>query len=122
MVVLSLKTKITTPRLEETVAWYHDLLGLEVAEQWDDPGDRGCILAMPASRDEAYLEIYEGPVVAGFSNIGLQFRVDDVDGFQAPAEERFAFDGPVDRPWGSRYLNFTDPNGLSVVIFSGDAL
>lgn len=122
MAPFSLKTKITTPRLAETVAWYRDLLGMEIVEQWDEPGDKGCILALPNGQGEALLEIYDGPVVGGFSNVGLQFRVDDVAAFKAPDEPRFAARGPVDRPWGSRYLFFTDPNGIAVVLFSGSSL
>ena len=122
MAPFSLKTKITTPRLAETVAWYRDLLGLEVVEQWDDPDDKGCILALPGGGSEALLEIYDGPASAGFGNLGLQFRVEDVGAFQVPEDPRFASRGPVDRPWGSRYLFFTDPNGISVVLFSGSSL
>jgi catechol 2,3-dioxygenase-like lactoylglutathione lyase family enzyme len=122
MAPFSLKTRIITPRLDETIAWYRDLLGLAVAEEWDEPGDKGCILSLPAGKGEAYLEIYDGPVKAGFSNVGLQFRIDDVGRFRFPDEPRFAHRGPVDRPWGSRYLFFTDPNGISVVLFSGTAL
>lgn len=122
MAPLSLKTKITTPRLAETVAWYRDLLGMEVAEQWDEPNDRGCILALSGGRGEAFLEIYEGPAVSGFSNVSLQIRVEDLAPFRDLSDTRFHSRGPVDRPWGSQYLFFTDPNGISVVLFSGTAL
>ena len=119
---VSLKTKIITPRLAETVAWYRDLLGLDVAEEWDEPEDKGCILSLRGGKGESFLEIYDGPDIAGFSNLGLQFRVPDVGRLRFPDEPRFAHRGPVDRPWGSRYLFFTDPNGISVVLFSGTAL
>ena len=122
MAPLSLKTKITSPRLSETVAWYRDLLAMEIAEEWDEPGDKGCILALPGSKGEAFLEVHDGPVVSGFSNLSLQIRVEDVDRFRNFDDPRFAARGPVDRPWGSRYLFFTDPNGISVVLFSGGSL
>ena len=122
MVPASLKTKITTPRLVETVDWYRDLLGMTVAEQWGESGDRGCILALGEGRAEAFLEIYEGPAGDGFGNLSLQFRLTDIDAFASPDEPRFACRGPVDRPWGSRYLFFIDPNGISVVLFSGSGL
>jgi hypothetical protein len=48
--------------------------------------------------------------------------VNDVDAFVVPREERFTARGPVYRPWGSRYLFFSDPNGVSVVVFSGSSL
>jgi catechol 2,3-dioxygenase-like lactoylglutathione lyase family enzyme len=117
----SLKTRLTTPRYAETVAWYRDLFGMELVEQWDEPGDKGCILALADGSNEALLEICDGPIVAGFSDLSLQFRVDDVGEFKAPEEPRFAARGPVDRPWGSRYLFFTDPNRISVVLFSGNS-
>jgi uncharacterized glyoxalase superfamily protein PhnB len=48
----------------------------------------------------------------------LQFRTADVDQFCAAITAPFEYRGPEDRPWGSRYLTLTDPNGISVVIFS----
>ena len=119
---LSLKTKIVTPRLEATRDWYRDLFGMAVVEEWDEPGDKGCILALGPARDEALLEIYQGESPFGFDGLSLQFRVADVDAFHAPDDPRFACEGPADRPWGSRYLFFTDPNGIAVIVFSGRSL
>jgi hypothetical protein len=51
--------------------------------------------------------------------MGLQFRVDDVDAFAVPDDDRFRPRGPVARSWGSHYLFFTDPNGIPVIVFSG---
>ena len=118
---ISLKTKITTPRFAETRDWYRDLLGLAILEEWDEPDDKGCILGFGAQGSQALLEIYRGEAEADFSGLSLQFRVDDVDGLDIPDEPRFARRGPEDRPWGSRYLFLTDPNGISVVIFSGNS-
>jgi catechol 2,3-dioxygenase-like lactoylglutathione lyase family enzyme len=120
--LVSLKTKITTPRFDETRDWYRDLLDLTVLEEWDEPGDRGCILGLGGHSSEALLEIYAGQDATEFSGLSLQFRVSDVDCFDIPAEPRYARRGPEDRPWGSRYLFLTDPNGVSVVIFSGTSL
>ena len=119
---ISLKTKIITPRLAETRDWYRDLLGLAMLEQWDEPADRGCILGFGGPDGEALLEIYFGPEDVDFSGLSLQFRVDDVDRFDIPDEARFARRGPEDRPWGSRYLFLTDPNGISVILYSGTSL
>lgn len=119
--VISLKTKITTPRFDETVNFYRDLLALDVAEEWDEPEDKGCILSLPGAEGQAFLEIYCGDV-ADFSGLSLQFRTDDVDRFRAGIPARIAYRGPEDRPWGSRYLFLTDPNGISVVVFAGSRL
>ena len=118
--VLGLKTKIVTARVEETRDWYRDLFGMALVEQWDERGDKGCILALGSADDEASLEIYEGEGQFDFGGLSLQFRVADVDQFRVPeGDPRFASKGPVDRPWGSRYLFFTDPNGVAVIVFSG---
>ncbi len=121
-IALSLKTRPSTPLLAETRDWYRDLFGLEVLEEWDDPADRGCILGLGGSGGEAFLEIYHCDDVADFAGLSLQFGVDDVQAFPIPADPRFAHRGPVDRPWGSQYLFFDDPNGISVVVFSGTSL
>ncbi len=118
MTVLSLKTKITTPRFAETIAWYRALFGLAEVEAWDQPGDKGSIFALPGGGNEALLEIYDGPT-ADFAGFSLQFRTDDLDGFHAAIAGRFESRGPINRAWGSRYLYLTDPNGISIIIYEG---
>src|SRR5688572_26672412 len=103
-----MKTKIVTPRVDATRDWYRDLLGLIVLEEWNDASDCGCILGLRNTPGEALLEIHRQANDAAFSGMGLQFRVDDVDAFAFPEDERFRARGPVERPWGSRYLFFTD--------------
>ncbi len=119
---LSLKTKLSTPLLVQTRDWYCDLFRLEVLEEWDEPADRGCILGLAGAAGEALLEIHYCDEPRSFAGLSLQFRVDDVEAFSVPDDERFPHRGPVARPWGSQYLFFSDPNGVSVVVFSGTSL
>lgn len=120
--LLSMKTKIVTSRVEATRDWYRDLFGLTVLEEWNDPDDCGCILGLRSTAGEALLEVHRQASGSDYSGMGLQFRVEDVDAFVVPDDERFRPRGPVARPWGSRYLFFVDPNGISVVVFSGSSL
>jgi catechol 2,3-dioxygenase-like lactoylglutathione lyase family enzyme len=120
--LLSMKTKIVTPRVKATRDWYRDLFGLTVLEEWNDPNDCGCILGLRSTPGEALLEIHHQSKDSDFSGVGLQFRVDDVDAFAVPEGKRFRSRGPITRPWASRYLFFSDPNGISVVVFSGSSL
>jgi catechol 2,3-dioxygenase-like lactoylglutathione lyase family enzyme len=115
----SLKTKIVTPRMAETRDFYLRHLGLVVAEAWDEPGDRGCILAFADGGNEAYLEIHRGEAADGFAGLSLQFRTIDLDGFVAGLDGDLPRRGPEGRPWGSRYLFLTDPNGIDIVVFEG---
>lgn len=117
--ILSLKTKIVTDRLDETVRFYEQVLGLASVELWDEPADRGCILPLPGGREEAFLEVYEGLPAAGWDALSLQSRTPDVDAFAASLPGEVEREGPVDRPWGSRYLYLRDPNGIPIIVFSG---
>jgi len=121
-VLLSLKTKLSTPLFVQTRNWYRDLFRLDVLEEWDEPADRGCILGFGGAGGDAFLEIYHCDEPLSFAGLSLQFRVDSVDAFVVPDEKRFTYRSPVDRPWGSKYLFLCDPNGISVVVFSGTSL
>ena len=107
-----------TTRLPETRDWYVDLLGLTLVEQWDEPGDKGCILGVSRVSGQALLEICEASSKPDYGGLSLQFEVTDLDPFIALDDGRFRWDGPVDRPWGSRYLRLSDPNGICVILFA----
>ena len=115
----SLKTKITTGRLAETRAFYIHCLGMQIAEDWREENDVGCILLLADGRREALLEIYEGPQPEDLSALSLQFRTEDLAAFEASLPPGTQVKGPFKRPWGSTYLYLTDPNGISVVVFEG---
>lgn len=120
MGIQALKTQIVTPAYDETLAFYAGLPGLGLIEQWDESGDKGTILGVAGGTGEALLEIYAGPAEPDFSGLSLQFRTDDADDFRAAIAGRYSCEGPVDRPWGSRYLYLTDPNGIRVIVYSAD--
>lgn len=113
----SLKTKITTPLVEETQAFFERVFGMSIVEEWDSPGDRGVILQFDGGSREALLEIYQGES-NGFGGLSLQFKVSDVDVFVESLDGQ-PFEGPTDRPWGSRYVYMSDPNGIAVVVYDG---
>jgi len=115
----SLKTLITTPKLAETRAWYERLFDLVLAEEWDEPGDKGAILAFRNGQGEAFLEIYHGEAAADFSGLSLQFRVNDLEAFRTSLPADLSYAGPDKRPWGSTYIYLHDPNGIAVVVFEG---
>lgn len=115
----SLKTKIITAKLDETRAWYQRVFGLVVAEEWSEPGDRGCILVFPDGLGEALLEIYLGETAYDFSGVSLQFRVPDLEAFRKSLPGDLAYAGPNRRPWGSVYLYLRDPNDIAVTVFEG---
>ena len=117
-VALAIKTRITTPDVDATRAFYERVLGLAVVETWEDPGDRGVILALSPSAREGLLEIHDGPAGA-LDRLSLQFKVHDLAAFTDALPSGVPYDGPTTRPWGSTYVYLRDPNGVQVVVYSG---
>jgi catechol 2,3-dioxygenase-like lactoylglutathione lyase family enzyme len=115
----ALKTKIITPKLEETRTFFITCLGMRVVEEWQEANDVGCILALAGDGREALLEIYEGPRSEAFAGMSLQFRTENLEAFRARLPPTIECHGPTERPWGSSYLYLTDPNGISIVVFDG---
>ena len=116
---LSLKTKISTPKYLATRQFYEQIFGMTVAEEWDEPGDLGAILALPQGRQEAFLEVYHADQPSSFDGLSLQFRVENLDAFVATLPGDLPFEGPTPRPWGSTYLYLRDPNDIQIIVFEG---
>lgn len=117
-----LKTRISTPRWRECKAFYESVFGMKVAEEWDNPGDRGAILAFANGKQEAFLELYEVTQEHDLAGLSLQFKTPSIGEFLASLPRSIPYDGPVSRPWGSTYLYLRDPAGTLVVVFEGDGL
>ena len=117
--MLSLKTKISTPRYRSTRRFYERVFRMVVVDEWDDPDDTGCILALPDGRQEALLEIYRVQSPLELAGVSLQFRFERLSDFLANLPDDIDTEGPVPRPWGSTYLYLRDPNGIQVIVYEG---
>ena len=117
--LLSLKTKLSTPKLAETAAFYRQLFNLQMLEEWDHPSDKGVILGLGGDRNEALLEIYDSDSTADFAGLSLQFRVADIEAFTRGLPETLEYEGPKARPWGSTYVYIRDPNDVLIIVYEG---
>jgi catechol 2,3-dioxygenase-like lactoylglutathione lyase family enzyme len=115
--LLSLKTRISTPDYLSTRAFYERVFGMVVAEEWDEPGDAGVILAFKNGKHETLLEICRVDHAMDFSGLSLQFRVGSLSDFMATLPSEIDSQGPQPRPWGSTYLYLRDPNGILIVVY-----
>jgi catechol 2,3-dioxygenase-like lactoylglutathione lyase family enzyme len=115
----SLKTKISTPKYQETRSFYERVFEMIVVEEWGEPGDVGAILGFSGGLQEAFLEVYDVDVEKEFDGLSLQFRVDSIADFQAALPDHIKFEGPTERPWGSTYLYLRDPNDIQVIVYEG---
>ena len=124
--ILSLKTMLRCRDLAASRRFYVDLLGLDVVEEWNDPGDKGCIVAFGAGA--GFLELlavdpahpkHRAALVdlVASDKIELQIRVDSVDAWANRLDGSIEMEEPVTRPWGNRYLWVRDPDGVRVALF-----
>ncbi len=114
-----LKTKISTPRYEETISFYRELFGMHEVERWAGDDDTGVILSFTSQDHASLLEIYLCEQPHDFAGLSLQFRVEDLAAFVAALPASLERQGPRPRPWGSTYLYLVDPNGIQVIVYEG---
>ena len=115
--VTAVKTRLNTALFEESMVFYMEIIQLPLVTSWNDDGDKGAIFGS----NGGYIELGSSEVAIVFSSaLSLQFRVDDIDAFAASIANKWPYEGPVDRPWGSRYLYLTDPNGVSIIVYQGE--
>jgi len=109
-----------TKNYETMVSFYRDGLGMKITEQWDEPENRGTLLAFGGEAGSTAIEIIElgNEAVPGVKpiNIALSIEVDDVDAWH---EELVKREIPIargleDAPWGHRGFGIDDPDGFRI--------
>jgi predicted enzyme related to lactoylglutathione lyase len=105
-----------TSRYAESVAFYRDVLGLDVFRSWDREGDRGTIFRSP--NGTGYIEVEEGATLPANAG-GLYIQVEDLDDLHARA---LAAGATVVKPlgvttYGHRNFKVVDPSGIEVAFF-----
>lgn len=122
----SLKTVIHTEDFTNSVRFYHEVLGLEVVNKWDEPGDRGRIFKVGSER--AFIEILEtkaqgehsaNEFPSGMINnkMEIQMATKNLEAWVSRLQTLWPTKGPLKRPWGSSYLYLRDPNGIQIIIY-----
>lgn len=123
--IRSLKVVVRCADFAASRAFYTDVLGFPVVEEWQEPRGRGLI----ASAGGALLEVYamtaadprfdprfRQPVAS--DKVDLQLETDSVDAWAERLAGRWPFEGPEDLPWGQRWIKLRDPDGLLIAIYA----
>jgi len=129
MEIESVKLVVRCQDIDASRAFYVDLLGLRIVEEWDAAEGKGCIVA-PETGHGGFIELcqvardyngYKEEFSHSFSNdkADLQLRTSSVVDWTQKLRGRWPFEGPVKRPWGNTYLWLRDPDGLKVALFEG---
>lgn len=114
-----------TPKYEETVSFYRDLLGLKLTESWDrGRDDRGSLFQAAAGLIEVIARP-DGPSDHHWDTRPPQgamivVEVDDVaDRYRLAVSKSIPIVDPLkDQSWGHRSFCLREPNGLLIYFFS----
>lgn len=126
--ILEVKTVLRCRDYEASRAFYRDVLGFDIAEEWREPGDVGCIFAPIADGSVGCIEIYEmsegdprynRAFSQPFANdkIDVQLRTPDLQSWLDRLQGRWPFSEPETTPWGHRWIKLRDPDNLQIAIY-----
>jgi len=127
---LTLKTVIRTQDFDASKRFYNEILKLLIVQEWHDDPDKGCIMSISADRQEALVEIIEVEPGSPFydpayenqvhsDKVHIQIQTDNVEYWESRLSKYgVPFEGPLSKPWNSRYLYVRDPDGLQIIIHS----
>ncbi len=119
MVTKLLHTRYRVSDLEKTVAFYRDVLGLELLRRHTSPrGSQLVFFKAPGSEEEIEICKYDasGPVSVGFDTTHLAFEVQDLEAFakHAAAQGYPLSDGPTPTSTGSVIAFVDAPEGYEI--------
>ena len=109
-----------TKNYEAMLEFYRDDLGMKVTEAWNEPDDRGTLLAFGGKAGSTVIEVIdlEDEAVSGVKpvNVVLSIEVDDADSLHDEMKERgiSIARGLEDAPWGHRSFGIDDPDGFRI--------
>ena len=121
------KLRSTTPILTvndigASVAWYRDVVGLELAQEWKTEG--GQVMGATMTAGDFNFNLAQDDFAKGRERAkGVGFRVycetdQDVDDLAAAIKARGGNldHEPTTQPWGARDFGVTDPDGFKISI------
>jgi catechol 2,3-dioxygenase-like lactoylglutathione lyase family enzyme len=109
---------IKTRAFAASLAFYRDVIGLRVIEEWRNAG-HGAVLS---AGDSAQVELIDVPDAEGSppgDDVFLGLQVAEVESMyeRARAVAEIVRE-PAERPWGGRGFVLRDPNGLAINVYT----
>lgn len=115
---------LTTNDIEESIAWYRDVMGFIVAEEMRHEGHLGG--AVVQAGEQRFLLAQDDFQKGRERSKGVGFRLycttaQDVDEIAAAIRRRGGVldQEPTDQPWGARDFAISDPDGFKISISTG---
>jgi lactoylglutathione lyase len=121
-----LHTRMRVSDLDATIAFYTDVLGLEVVERKTSPrGSQLAFLKVPNSEELIELTCFppSGPVRVQEDLVHLAFQVESLDQAVASLTEKGIpiTDGPTQTSSGSRFIFIDAPDGYEIELIERPA-
>jgi lactoylglutathione lyase len=115
-------TTITVKNLDESIAFYSDLVGLHVVKRFPAGPGMEITFMGNGTNNETLVELLadsNNSTVDHSECISLGFAVDSVEDMLETVTRHNipVHTGPVDTPSGSRFFCIKDPNGLNIQFF-----
>jgi catechol 2,3-dioxygenase-like lactoylglutathione lyase family enzyme len=126
--ILDVKVVIRCRDYRASFDFYRGVLGLHVSEQWDEPGDAGCVFSTSPDGSGGLIEIYamreqDHRYDPAFSQpltddkVDIQLRTRDLDRWVNRLQGRWSFSEAESTSWGHRWIKLRDPDNLLVAIY-----
>lgn len=126
--IVEVKTVIRCRDYEASRAFYREVLGFGIAEEWREPGDVGCVFSPLTGSSSGYIEIYgmtedDPRYDRAFSQsltndkIDIQLRTPNLQSWVDRLQGRWPFSEPETTPWGHRWIKLRDPDNLLIAIY-----
>lgn len=120
---LNLSAALTVNDLEQSLAWYRDVLGFAVAQKHEREGK---LMAVSLSAGDVRLLLTQDDGAKGLDRAkGAGFSLQITTGQDIDAIARRVRDAggvpeadPADTPWGTRFFRLRDPDGFRFTITS----
>lgn len=115
-----IRVLVGTADFERSSAFYGDLLGFAVAEEWDDSDGRGVLFQAATG---GVIEVFEDSPHHPFeppAGVKVAVEVTDVDAlYERVTSTDVEIVDPIgERPWGHRSFEICDPSGFHLVFFT----
>ncbi len=122
LALLEASPSLTANDLQKSLAWYRDVVGFAVEEEWKD--DAGKIMGVSLRAGSVSFMIGQDDWKKGRDRRkGEGFRIfcmtkGSVDDLAKRIESKGGRldSGPTDQPWGFRDITLTDPDGFKITI------
>ena len=110
---------ITSRSYAASFAFYANVIGLELIEEWSEQGHGAVFSAGGPARVEI-IDVPDAPGVASSDATFIGLQVTDIDPVHARAiaGRHEIVRAPAERPWGGRGFVVRDPNGVAVNVYT----